>query len=314
MMAVLILAMLIFPLLVSRCAAAELQSQANPARVPFGDATVGTTISQWIAIENNGAEAYTVTSVTSTGGAFHFSGMSTPHVIHSKMEAGLIIEFSPTTTGTQYGTIRIESTASNRAIEIPLSGTGTPAARTLSLSTSSLTFGKEEIGASETLAVTVRNTGNSRVTISSVTESNSQLGTSGGISGATLAAGESATLNVIYSPTTSGSFSGQISIVSNASNSPSRINVTGSAFAGSTSPTVALKWAESASPNIAGYFVYRSTVSNGTFTKLTSSHITGLSYTDDAVAAGDTYYYEVSAVNTAGVESPRCPEVEVKVP
>jgi hypothetical protein len=79
-----------------------------------------------------------------------------------------------------------------------------------------------------------------------------------------------------------------------------------SATAGTAS--VALSWtkpSDGGSP-ITGYQVYRGT-SSGTETLLAQvGNVT--SYTDTAVSAGITYYYEVSAVNVAG-EGPRSNEV-----
>ena len=58
--------------------------------------------------------------------------------------------------------------------------------------------------------------------------------------------------------------------------------------------SVALTWAPSTDP-VAGYHVYRSTSSSGPFTRLTSSLVTGTSFTDPSVPAG-FYTYMVRAV------------------
>ena len=295
-------------------ATAESESAVLPTRVSFGNVALGITNSQWMTFKNEGRSPITIHSVTATGSGFHFSGIKTPLIVEPGKQTGFSLEFSPMRTGEHYGEIVIKSTASNPTISIPLSGDGVADTRVLSLSHSSLTFGKDAVGTSQTLTVTAKNNGNSELTISSISESDSQLGTSGAISGARLAPGQSASLNVIYSPKKAGNFSGDVKINSNATNSPSTISVTGSAFTATSNPTVKLKWEESASPNIAGYFVYRSKTSNSGFVKLNSTHITGLSYTDDGVAAESTYYYEVSAVNAAGVESSRCAEVKAIVP
>ena len=72
------------------------------------------------------------------------------------------------------------------------------------------------------------------------------------------------------------------------------------------SHSVTLSWVASTSPNIAGYNVYRGTVSlSGPFgpTPVNSGLITSLSYVDGSVVAGTTYYYVATAVNTSGVQS-----------
>jgi fibronectin type 3 domain-containing protein len=52
-----------------------------------------------------------------------------------------------------------------------------------------------------------------------------------------------------------------------------------------------------------GYNIYRSTVSGGSYTKLNSALNTATSYVDKTVAAGTTYYYVATAVNSSGAES-----------
>ena len=70
----------------------------------------------------------------------------------------------------------------------------------------------------------------------------------------------------------------------------------------SSSYSVGLNWTASVS-TVSGYNVYRGTTNGGPYTKLNSSLITSLSYTDNTVSSGETYYYVSSAVNSAGVES-----------
>ena len=66
---------------------------------------------------------------------------------------------------------------------------------------------------------------------------------------------------------------------------------------------VALGWTASSSPGIAGYNAYRSTNSNGPYTKLNSSLISTTNYNDQMVQSGNTYYYVTTAVDSQGNES-----------
>ena len=54
---------------------------------------------------------------------------------------------------------------------------------------------------------------------------------------------------------------------------------------------------------MAGYNVYRSTQSGGPYTKLNSTLITALTFTDNTVSSGATYFYVVTAVAADGTES-----------
>ncbi len=70
-----------------------------------------------------------------------------------------------------------------------------------------------------------------------------------------------------------------------------------------TGHSVALSWTASTSSNIAGYNIYRSATSGGTYTKLNTSVIVPTAYTDSSVQAGQTYFYVATAVDTSGNES-----------
>jgi hypothetical protein len=83
---------------------------------------------------------------------------------------------------------------------------------------------------------------------------------------------------------------------------------------GTCHPTI-LNWVASTSSNLAGYNVYRSTTSGGTYAKLNSSIITGTTFTDSTCQPGQTYYYEATSVDTSGNESaPFSPPVQAIVP
>lgn len=67
--------------------------------------------------------------------------------------------------------------------------------------------------------------------------------------------------------------------------------------------SAALNWTASSSSNIAGYNIYRSATSSGTYTKLNTSLVVPTSYADNSVQAGQTYFYVATAVDTSGTES-----------
>ena len=84
---------------------------------------------------------------------------------------------------------------------------------------------------------------------------------------------------------------------------------------GSTAPhSVTLSWTASTSSGIIGYNVYQAVASNGPFTKLTPSLVTGTTFTDTTVLAGQTYYYVATAVNSSQVESAYSTQVQATVP
>ena len=80
------------------------------------------------------------------------------------------------------------------------------------------------------------------------------------------------------------------------------------------SHSVALAWNASTSSNISGYNVYRSTTSGKSYTKLNSTPISGVAYTDATVANGTIYYYVTTAVNTSSQESTYSNEAMATIP
>jgi hypothetical protein len=75
-----------------------------------------------------------------------------------------------------------------------------------------------------------------------------------------------------------------------------------------------LNWVASTTPNV-NYNVYRATVSTGPYTKINSSLVSVLTYTDSSVQAGQTYYYVATAVDVNGNESVySSPPVQATIP
>src|SRR5207253_10073307 len=103
-----------------------------------------------------------------------------------------------------------------------LSGTGGSAVL-LSPSPTSITFGNVTIGSSTTQTVTLANSGSSSLTISQGTVSGTGYTISGLALPLTLAAGQKTACSAIFAPTTAGSITGTISLISNDSNSPATV-------------------------------------------------------------------------------------------
>ena len=76
--------------------------------------------------------------------------------------------------------------------------------------------------------------------------------------------------------------------------------------------SVKLNWQASGSAGVAGYRVYRSTISGGYYALLASP--ASLYYTDNGVQSGATYYYVVKAINSAGQLSAYSNQAAAKIP
>jgi len=135
--------------------------------------------------------------------------------------------------------------------------------------------------------------------------------TSSGISnGQIITPGQVVTLDVTFAPAATGGVTGNVTITSNASNSPSSINLSGS---GTLAHTVTLNWIASTS-TVVGYDIYRGAVSGGPYVRLNSSPVTGTQYVDSTVLSGQTYFYVATAVASGNVESVDSNQVSGLIP
>ena len=198
-----------------------------------------------------------------------------------------------------------ESAYSNEAQAVVGSSGGTAQ---ISENPTSSDFGNIVLGSNSILPVILTNTGTSSLTISQATVTGAGFSISGLPLPLTLAAGNNTGFSVTFAPTAAGSVSGNVSIVSNATNSP-----TVELLSGAGIHAVSLAWNASTS-QVAGYNVYRGTVSGGPYTKLNSLLVSGLVYTDTNVQAGTTYYYVATAVDSGSHESAYSNQSQAAVP
>jgi len=287
--------------------------QVNPTSISFGNDVVGTNLSQPLIIKNTGTATLTISQVTATGSVFSVSGFSLPLNVGAGQQTTITVAFLPTVVGPASGNISIVSNAPGSPTSVGLSGTGIAATFTLVINPTSLSFGNVTTGTSSAAQnVTVTNTGNSNVSISQISLTGAGYTMTGGSAPITLTPSQTITLSVQFGPSVAGMVNGNISIVSNASGSPAGVPLTGTGVV----PVVhsaALVWTASTS-TVAGYNVYRGTVSGGPYTKINSSLVGALTYTDSTVQSGTTYYYVITAVDSSGTESVFSNQVSAAIP
>jgi hypothetical protein len=194
------------------------QLGANPTSLSFGNVAVGQNKSLSETITNSGTASVTISQIAISGSGFTLSGATSSVTLAAGQSTTFSVKFTPTSASNASGTITVSSNASNPSLAIPVTGTGTAAPGQLSSNPASLSFGSVTVGSSQSLSVTLTNTGGSSVSVSNVQISGSGFSLSGIGSSFTLAAGQSTTFNVRFAPTTSGAASGSVTIASNASN------------------------------------------------------------------------------------------------
>jgi len=281
-----------------------------PASYTFSSQVVNSTSSPGsFTLTNSGNASLSLTQISVSGDFAQTNNCG------SSLAAGsnctINVTFTPTTTGNRTGALNFSDNAAASPQSVALYGTGV-AAGTLAISPSSLSFGDVVVGQTTSLAVTITNSGGESVTISSASASSSQLQLTGLSTPLTLAASQSKSFDVSFTPSASGSLSASIQLANNSAAATLSLPVTGS---GVTAPShsVTLKWSDSGT-GLIGYNAYRGTVSGGPYSKLTSAPTPETEYADVDVTAGDTYYYVVTAVASDGVESGYSSQVSATIP
>jgi hypothetical protein len=205
-----------------------------------------------------------------------------------------------TSAGTSLGTAQFWA-AGLAAFKPAVNGGSSASGSVSSLlaSTTTVNFGNVNIGRSSSQTITLSDSGIGNVAISNVSISGAGVGASGVYVGQTLTPGQTVTLHVTFAPAATGSVSGSVTVTSNAADSPTRIAVSGAGLQAVHS--VDLVW--NGVTGVVGYNVYRGSVSGGPYTIISNTPSTTTTFTDTNVQSGQTYYYAVTSVNLAGVQS-----------
>jgi hypothetical protein len=82
-------------------------------------------------------------------------------------------------------------------------------------------------------------------------------------------------------------------------------------LASARAEAIHLAWDPNPEGKVAGYHVYRSLTSGGPYTRITTAPSPSTYYVDDSAEAAQTYYYAVTAVDSAGTQSSFSREVGV---
>jgi hypothetical protein len=184
----------------------------------------------------------------------------------------------------------------------------------LTLGASNVAFGSVIENTTAAQTVTLTSSGTAPLTISAGSVNGTAFSMSGITFPLTLNPAQTATLNLQFAPTTTGSMTGTVTITSNAaSGGTASILLSGTGAA--PSYQVDLSWyaPTSSTDPVVSYNVYRATGS-GTFALLNTLPILLPSWTDASVQAGLTYSYEVTSVDAFGIESVPSTSTVVAIP
>jgi hypothetical protein len=179
-----------------------------------------------VTLTNSGTAALNITSIvasapyaqTNTCGASVAAGAN----------CSISVTFTPTTAGSQPGTITVADNATGSPQTVNLTGTGV--ASSVSFTPASLAFGNQNLNTtSAAQTVTLTNGGTAALNITSIAASAPYAQTN--TCGASLAAGANCSINVTFTPTASGSQPGTITVTDNATGSPQTVALSGTGIA-----------------------------------------------------------------------------------
>jgi large repetitive protein len=188
----------------------------TPANLDFGAVPVSSKIIDTIALNNTGSASVKIIGykLTPTTGAFAVIDSSAKQV-GAGSSARIIVSFRPDTAGSYTGTLTLTTDDAGTPLRtINLSGSGIKGS--LTVTPTSIDFGSVIIGHDTIIPVSLQNTGQASVTVSSIT-----LNASSGLTfndgsfstPVTIAAGGSMSLNLGFTPANAESYQGTARLV-----------------------------------------------------------------------------------------------------
>jgi hypothetical protein len=203
----------------------------SPASLTFAAQLVGTTsASKTVTVKNSSASSLNITAFKATGN-YTAAGSGTAPCAAGALAAGasctFAVTFSPSLNGTIKGAVVFTDSASVGTQVVNLSGT---AALPVSLSPASLTFAAQSVGTtSATKTVTLTNNQSVALSLTSIVATGEYTAAPGVATpcGASVAAKGKCTFNVTFSPTSTGTIKGVVTVTHNASGSPQVVASTG---------------------------------------------------------------------------------------
>jgi hypothetical protein len=188
----------------------------------------------------------------------------------------------------------------------------TPAGPQLVVTPNSVNFQSVVVGQTNTQTLQLANAGSAALNVQQIQVTGAGFHVTPPALPLALAPGTNQIFSLAFAPAATGSVSGTLTISSNDPHSPANVPVVGTGVVAGTH-RVQLGWIASTSP-VSGYLVYRGNISGGPYTRITTSLVNALAYTDANVNLGATYYYVVTSVDTVGVESVFSNEATAVIP
>jgi hypothetical protein len=216
----------------------------SPSSLSFGNVGVGQSAAKTATLTNSGGSSVTVSQASVSNAAFTIRGLSLPVTLVANQSTAFTVTFAPKSSGSISSSITVTGNAAltvgavsgsssspsadTVSASLPVAGDGTAAGQ-LGVSPATVAFGSVTVGSIQSQTVTITNSGSTSATISQATPTGPGVSISGLAVPLVLASGQSSTFQVTFAPTSAGTLTGSLAIVSTASNSTLALAVTGTA-------------------------------------------------------------------------------------
>jgi hypothetical protein len=195
----------------------------SPTSLTFGNQNVGTTsTAQTVTLTNTGTDVLTISGIAASGDFAQTNNCGATLAVNGS--CSISVTFTPSASSTRNGAVQVRDNAAGSPQSTSLTGTGV--APIAGLAPGSLVFSAQNVGTtSAAQAVTLSNSGNATLSISSITLSGDFAQTNN--CGSSLAASGSCTISVTFTPSATGTRSGTLSVTDNAAGSPQTVSLSG---------------------------------------------------------------------------------------
>jgi 6-phosphogluconolactonase (cycloisomerase 2 family) len=199
-----------------------------PPSLSFPPTPIGTTSSAKTAtLTNLQTGSLTFTSVA-TSGDYAISNNTCVGSIASKGTCTISVTFTPTVKGAVSGALTVKDSATDSPEVVNLAGSGTgTVTNPVSFSPTSLTFSNQLVGTlSGGKTITLTNTGTTNLMVTGVTASG-DYGETDTCAGQSIGHNGTCTITVKFTPSTTGTIKGEVSVADSAATSQQVVNLIG---------------------------------------------------------------------------------------
>ncbi|MCU1239275.1 MAG: hypothetical protein JWO71_1, partial [Candidatus Acidoferrum typicum] len=228
------------------------------------------------------------TASVATGETIQFAatvqGSASDRSVNWKAPSGAITSSGFYTAPSRPGTALVTATSNadpTKSASAIVTITSPSASGTLAATPSSANFGSVVVGTKNTQAITLANSGTANLVISQATVSGSGFGFSGLTLPLTVAPGKTAAFTVSFAPSADSGATGNLSLISNASNSPTSIALSGTGVVAAVQVTASPSSLSFGNVNVGSSSTHTVTLTNtgNTNVSVSSDSVSGAGFT-----------------------------------